>query len=93
MQENITITTGIVATKVKKILKWKVSGPDGVQGFWLKDLTSLHDRLANQMNDMINNGDTIPGWLTKGRTVLCQKDTQRGNAVDNLRPISCLPLM
>ena len=53
-------------------------------------LTSLHERLAIKMNHMINNGDTIPAWLTKGRTVLCQKDPQRAN---NFRPISCLPLM
>ena len=35
----------------------------------------------------------IPEWLTKGRTVLCLKDIAKGNAVDNYRPISCLPLM
>ena len=45
------------------------------------------------INGMIDNGDTIPAWLTKGKTVLCQKDPQRGYAVDNLRPISCLTLM
>ena len=45
------------------------------------------------MNDMINNKKDIPDWLTKGRTVLCQKDLQKGDAVDNFRPISCLPLM
>ena len=27
---------------LKKILNWKASGPDGVQGFWLKNFTSLH---------------------------------------------------
>ena len=42
---------------------------------------------------MINNKKNIPDWLTKGRTVLCQKDPQRGDAVDNFRPISCFPLM
>ena len=93
VQENITITTGMVAAIVKKIPNWKAPGPDGVQGFWLKNLTSLHERIAIQMNNMINNGDTIAAWLTKGRTVLCQKDPQKANAVDNFRPISCLPLM
>ena len=37
--------------------------------------------------------DTLPEWLTHGRTVLCQKDRRKGNAVENYRPISCLPLM
>ena len=44
------------------------------------------------MNDMINNAKNTPDWLTKGRTMLYQKDSQEGNAVDNFRPISCLPL-
>ena len=37
--------------------------------------------------------DTLPEWLTHGRTVLCQKDRRKGNAVENYRPITCLPLM
>ena len=32
-------------------------------------------------------------WMTFGKTVLCQKDPAKGSAVDNYRPISCLPLM
>ena len=31
--------------------------------------------------------------MTTGKTILCQKDPGKGNAVDNYRPISCLPLM
>ena len=45
------------------------------------------------MDDMINNGMDIPKWMTIGKTILCQKDPGKGNAVDNYRPISCRPLM
>ena len=31
--------------------------------------------------------------MTLGKTVLCQKKHGKGNAVDNCKPISCLPLM
>ena len=31
--------------------------------------------------------------MTEGQTVLCQKDPSKENAVDNYRPISCLPFM
>ena len=31
--------------------------------------------------------------MTAGKTVLCQKDPSKRNAVDNCRPTSCLPLM
>ena len=68
-------------------------GPDGVQGYWLKHLTTLHSRIADQMNDMIINGYEVPRWITTGNTVLCQKDPNRGSPVDNYRPISCLSLM
>ena len=45
------------------------------------------------MDDMISNWMDIPKWMTTGKTILCQKDPDKGNAVDNYRPISCLPLM
>ena len=28
-----------------------------------------------------------------GKTILCLKDSGKGNAVENHRPLSCLPLM
>ena len=31
--------------------------------------------------------------MVLGKTVLCQKDPSKGNAVDNHRSILCLPLM
>ena len=29
--------------------------------------------------------DSLPAWMTHGRTVLCQKDPRKGNAVENYR--------
>ena len=37
--------------------------------------------------------DDLPEWMTHGRTVFCHMDPQKGNAADNYRPITCLPLM
>ena len=31
--------------------------------------------------------------MTTAKTIPCGKDPGKGNAVDNYRPISCLPLM
>ena len=92
-QENVVITKSLVKAQCRKIPNWKAPGPDGVQGYWIKTLTALHDRIASQMNDMINNGVAVPNWMTYGKTYLCQKDQSKGNAVDNYRPISCLPVM
>ncbi|XP_063598714.1 uncharacterized protein LOC134775182 [Penaeus indicus] len=92
-QDDIRITTEMVIQQTRKIPNWKCPGPDGVLGYWLKSFTALHERITDQLNDMINNGVEIPKWMTSGKTVLCQKDPGKGNAVDNYRPISCLPLM
>ena len=45
------------------------------------------------MDDMINNEMDIPKWMSIGKTILCQEDLGKGKAVDNSRPISCLPFM
>ena len=51
---------------------WKSPGPDLVQGFWLKNF-SLQERVGYQLNECLDSG-FVPGWLTKGRTALLQKD-------------------
>ena len=43
------------------------------------------------MNEIINGRALIPLWMTAARPMLCQKDPQKGNAVD--RPITCIPIM
>ena len=35
---------------LSKIHNWKASGPDMVQGLWLKNFKSVHTRLADQLN-------------------------------------------
>ena len=92
-QTDIEILTEMITKQVKKIQHWKIPGPDGVQGYWLKILTALHECIAKQMDDIISNRENIPEWMTLGKTVLYQKDSSKGNAVDNYRLISCLPLM
>ena len=92
-QTDIEILTEMITKQVKKIQHWKIPGPDGVQGYWLKILTALHECIAKQMDDIISNRENIPEWMALGKTVLYQKDSCKGNAVDNYRLISCLPLM
>ena len=68
---------------------WKAAGPDQVHAYWLKKLTNLHERLAQQMQQAIEGG--IPQWMGTGRTVLIMKDKEKGAVVENYRPITCLP--
>ena len=39
------------------------------------------------------HGAQIPDWMTKGKTTLIQKDSSKGTAPNNYRPITCLPMM
>ena len=45
------------------------------------------------MDSIISNTEDTPKLMTLGKTVLCQKVSSKGNAVNNYRPISCLPLI
>ena len=72
---------------------WKAPDKNGVQGYWLKNLTSLHPRIPVQLNQIFDGERPLPDWMTFGKTVLYEKDPAKGSAVDNYRPISCLPLM
>ena len=70
---------------------WKSPGPDVVQGFWLKNFSSLHERVSLLLKECLDSG-FVPSWLTRRRTSLLQKDN-KGNVAGNYRPITCLPLM
>ena len=76
----------------KKISNWKTSGHDGIHGFWFKKFTSIHDRLALEMNKYLQTANVLE-WMTKGRTTLIQKDPSKGAATNNYKPITCLPMM
>ena len=71
---------------------WKSPGPDLVQGFWLNNFCSLHERARLQLKECLDSG-FLPSWLTRGRTSLLQKDKIKSNAGSNYRPITCLPLI
>lgn len=51
-QKNIRIEATI-----KKIPNWKEPGPGGVQGFWMKNLTRLHRKLAEYLGDCLEQGE------------------------------------
>ena len=77
---------------LKKISNWKTPGHDGIHEFWFKKFTSVHDRLALKMNRCLQDAQ-VPGWMTKGKTTLIQKDPSKGTAPNNYRSITCLPMV
>ena len=65
---------------LEKISNWKTPRHDGINGFWFKKFTPIHDRLALKMNRCLQD-------------TLIQKDPSKGTAPNNYRPITCLPMM
>ena len=88
--EDFEITTDMVKKQAKKIKNWTAPGKDEVHGYWLKHLTSLHARMANQLNHLLQTG-TIEDWMTTGKTTLLMKNKEKGTVPSNYRPITCLP--
>ena len=91
-QQELEINADDVSKVIAKVPNWKAPGPDGIQGFWLKNFKSLHGRIGVCLQELLAGGD-IPRWMTTGRTALVMKDTSKGNQPGNYRPITCLPLM
>ena len=84
--EKVGISQEMVKMEWKKMPNWKAPGKDGVQGYWLKNLTSLHPRIAVQLNHILDGERPSPDWV-------CLKDQAKGSAADNYRPIPCILLM
>ena len=92
-QERVSISVEKIRKQCRKIPNWKAPWRDGVQGYWIKNLSRLHERVSSQMNRILMEKDDLPECMTHGRTVICQKDPRQGNTADNYQPITRLPLM
>ena len=86
--EDFEITTEMVKHQVKKIKNWPTPGKDEVHGYWLKHLTSLHTRIAKQLNHLLQTG-TIEDSMTTEKTTLLMKNKKKGTIPSNYRPITC----
>ena len=92
VQDNIHIEVMKLKKKVRKMPNWKSPGPDGVHGYWIKNLNNLHGNIALQLDRCLQENN-VPSWMVTGKTILCVKELEKGNAVATFRPITCLPLL
>ena len=68
-QEKTDITTGSLKKILGRMPNWKSPGPVLVQGFWLKNFSSLHEKIRLQLQEYLDGG-FLTSWLTRGRTSL-----------------------
>ena len=71
---------------------WKSSRLDYIQELWLKTFSSLHQTIADILNNELQSV-SIPEWTLESRAELIQKDPTKGNALGNYRSIACLKLL
>ena len=93
LHEGVVISAEKVTKQSRKVSNWKAPGKDVVQGYLIKNLSNLHERIAVQTKKILVGGDSLPTWMAHRCTVLCQKDPKVVNAVENYRLTTCLPLM
>ena len=77
---------------LRKKSNWKAPGPNFVLSLWLKNFKSIQKGLRRNLQKCLDNGD-VPMRMTKGRTMLMQKDKEKGKVASNYRPITCLLLV
>ena len=92
-QQDMVINEDEVEKQCRKIPNLRTPGHDGVKGFTIKILDKMHDRIATQLNEMLQGTKEIPSWMTYGGTALCQKDPVNRNSVKNFNPVTSIPLM
>ena len=59
-QENLKINKEDITKQCKKIPNWKAAGLDGVQAYWIKKITSCHQRIAEQLDEILNYKAELP---------------------------------
>lgn len=75
-QDNICINVETETQFLKKVPNWKAPGLDLVQGFGVKNFTSLHTCIANNLQLCLDTG-TVPDWMTREIYYLLNKKAAR----------------
>ena len=56
-QDDLEISVQDVRNVLRMVPNWKAAGPDGVQGFWLKNLKCLHERMTHLLQECRNTSE------------------------------------
>ena len=84
------LTVDELKANIARASNWKCPGPDKLPNFWIKQFTSLHEKMAKTFTEILKDPETAPDWLTAGNTILLPKKDETW-IPKNYRPIACLP--
>lgn len=87
--DELRISEADIKEALKGSNNWSAPGPDKLQNYWWKHLTSSHKTLSRLLQGTLEDPTTTPDFFTLGVTHLLPKD---GDLQDpkNYRPITCL---
>ncbi|XP_030746059.1 uncharacterized protein LOC115874901 [Sitophilus oryzae] len=83
------ITEEEVQQALQGTKNFSAPGPDCINAYWWKKLTSTHLHLARIFDTWLHGNQQIPSWVVEGRTVLIPKSGDLSQP-KNYRPITCL---
>ena len=61
-QQNVVINEDKWKKQCSKMPNWKAPGNYDVQGFWIKRLDKMHERIDTQLNELLEGTKEIPSW-------------------------------
>jgi hypothetical protein len=67
------ISTNEISNIIRKLHNWKSPGTDKIQNFWYKRFTCTHGKLAQLINEVINQPEKMPDYLMTGIIYLIPK--------------------
>ncbi|MEG0362112.1 MAG: reverse transcriptase family protein [Longicatena sp.] len=73
---------------IKRASPWKAPGNDGIYYFWIKNLTSIHKTLIENIKNAISDPNLLPDSLLQGKTILIPKT--ESPKIDEFRPITLM---
>ena len=71
---------------LSKAHNWKSPGNDQIQNYWIKAFPASHRHIAKNFNEIIEEPEKAPDWLTTGITYLIPKSGD-SKEVRNYRPL------
>lgn len=91
MMPDQKITLEEVQEAIKRTNNWKTPGIDNIPNYWYKVFDVTHSKLAEFFNQLIQDPEQMPGFMTTGTTYLVPKTCPCSADASKYRPITCLP--
>ena len=87
-EENETINYEEFQQNIKYLRNWSATGEDKIYNFYIKYLTSIHQKIIFLFNEMINDNSKINNEFNKSKIILIPKKINPSE--EDFRPISLL---